>query len=89
MADSDEQGVPGNDPGPVPEDGLRGDVLLPDTEPGAGDGGLRWSFGLDLEAMLAAIGRSLDVGSLEDQEEIQAAQIAADDRCGPAASPRY
>jgi hypothetical protein len=50
---------------------------------GAADGGLRWSFDFDLESVLAAIGRSLDTGSLEDQEEIQAAEIEALDRDVP------
>jgi hypothetical protein len=57
-----------------------GDDGLLDAGPAGG--GLQWSFDFDLEAVLAAVGRPVDAGGADDQEEILAAELEARDRDG-------
>jgi hypothetical protein len=63
-------------------DGVADSDQLLDGRAGAGDG-LSWSFDFDLESVLAAIGRPLDTGAPEDQEEILAAEMESLDRDAP------
>jgi hypothetical protein len=56
-----------------------GDPMVPGEGPGPGGDGLRWSFELDLESVLAEIGRPPGGSAGEDQEAVVAAEDEARD----------
>jgi Domain of unknown function (DUF222) len=81
---SGSAGAPESGPEHGPEHGRSaGEGSCPDDQlldAGPAEGGLQWSFDFDLEAVLSAIGRPVDTGGADDQEEILAAELESLDR---------